>query len=55
MVSDHKDQDKKRLKLSIFMIKDGALGDYDDVMLTVSRYNRGDIYKVISGIDIVML
>ena len=37
------------------MIEDGALEDYDDVILTDGRYNRSDMCNVINGNNIIIV
>ena len=48
-------KEKKKYKLTVRMIEDGALEDYDDVVLTDGRYNRSDICKVINGNNIIIV
>ena len=49
------EKEKKKYKLTICMLEDGALEDYDDVVLTDGRYNRSDICKAINGSNIIIV
>jgi hypothetical protein len=48
-----KDEDKKRYKVRIRMIDDGALWQYDDIPLDGNSYQSKQIYRIVPGNEIV--
>ena len=48
-----KEEDKKRYKVKIMMIDDGALWQYDDIPLYDNSYQPKQIYRIVAGNEIV--
>ena len=48
-----KEEDKKRYKVRMRMVTDGALEKYDDVALHDDSFRQNQIYRVVTGAEIV--
>ena len=52
-VDEVKTEDKKKYKITICMIEEGILIDFDDVDLIDSCYDLKDICRIVDGTDII--
>ena len=47
-----KDEEKKKYKVAVRMVEDGALEDYDDIEFDSTDFSLSDIRKVVDGTEI---